>query len=64
VRYVYRKKAQVVSVEIDPGYAATMDRDYLNNSQTSDVQSGAVHKIATYWLFLTQFMAQILSWLA
>ena len=63
VRYVYRKKAQVVSVQIDPGYAVTMDRDYLNNSQTSDAQPGAVHKIATYWLFLTQFMAQILSWL-
>jgi len=63
VRYVYRKKAQVLSVQIDPDYAVTMDRDYLNNSQTKYVQPGAVHKIATYWLFLTQFMAQILSWL-
>ncbi len=32
VRYVYHKKAQVESVQIDPDYQVTMDRDYLNNS--------------------------------
>jgi len=63
VRYVYRKKAQVRSVQIDPGYQLTLDRDYLNNSQTTEEQHGAIHKLATYWLFLTQFVAQILSWL-
>ena len=64
MRYVYRKKAQVESVQIDPDYQVTMDRDYLNNSQTTDSQHGAAHKIATYWMFLTQFLAQMLSWLA
>ena len=63
VRYVYRKKAQVRSVQIDPGYQLTLDRDYLNNSQTTEEEHGAIHKLATYWLFLTQFVAQILSWL-
>ncbi len=63
VRYVYRKKAQVESVQIDPGCKITLDSDYLNNSQTSDSQPGAIHKLATYWLFLTQFVGQILSWL-
>ncbi len=64
VRYVYRKKAQVRSVQIDPDYQLTLDRDYLNNSKTTEGQHGAIHKLATYWLFLTQFLAQILSWLA
>jgi hypothetical protein len=64
VRYVYRKKAQVDSVQIDPDYQVTFDSDYLNNSRTTDSHHGAVHKIATYWMFLTQFLAQMLSWLA
>jgi hypothetical protein len=63
VRYVYHKKAQIESVQIDPDYQLTMDRDYLNNSRTTESQHGATHKIATYWMFLTQFLAQMLSWL-
>jgi hypothetical protein len=63
VRYVYRKKAQVTSVQIDPEYQVTMDRDYLNNSLIIADQHGATHKIAAYWLALTQFLAQALSWL-
>ncbi len=64
VRYVYRKKAQVESVQIDPDYQVTLDSDYLNNSRTTDSHHGAVHKIAAYWMFSTQFLAQMLSWLA
>ncbi len=64
VRYVYRRKAQVESVQIDPAYQATMDRDYVNNSRVTESQHGAVHKLTTYWMFFTQFMAQMISWLA
>jgi hypothetical protein len=64
VRYVYHKKAEVQSVQIDPDYQVTLDRDYLNNSQVAKSQRGATAKIATYFMFLTQFLAQILSWLA
>ena len=64
VRYVYHKKAEVQSVQIDPDYQITLDRDYLNNSQVTKSQRGATAKIATYWMFLSQFLAQILSWLA
>jgi Peptidase family M1 domain len=63
MRYVYRKKAQVESVQLDPDYQLTMDRDYLNNSRVTDSQHAAAHKISTYWLFLTQLMAQMMSWL-
>lgn len=64
VRYVYRKKAQVESVQIDPNYQVTMDRDYLNNSKAMESNHAAIHKVATYWLFITQFLAQMVSWLA
>jgi len=62
-RYVYRKKAKLESVHIDPAYQATMDRDYVNNSKTTETQHGAAHKIGMYWMFLTQFIAQMMSWL-
>ena len=63
VRYVYHKKAQVQSVEIDPDHQITLDRNYLNNSYVTEEQRGATTKIATYWMFLTQFLAHLLSWL-
>jgi hypothetical protein len=63
-RYVYLKKAKVLSVEIDPDHQITMDRNYLNNSLATEPQRKATQKIATYWVFLTQFLAQMLSWLA
>jgi aminopeptidase N len=64
VRYVYQKKAKVQSVQIDPDYEVTLDDNYLNNSRTVESQRGAVSKLTTYWLFLTQYLAQMLSWLA
>jgi len=63
VRYVFHKKAKVASVEIDPDHKVTMDSNYLNNSRTTERQKGATEKIAAYWMFLTQFLAQMLSWL-
>jgi len=63
VRYVYYKAAKVQSVELDPEHRITMDRNYLNNSYTTNRQTGAIHKIAIYWMLLTQFLAHALSWL-
>ncbi len=63
VRYVYVKKAQVVSAQIDPDYRVTLDRDYLNNSHAEDTQNLAVMKLTTYWTFFSQFLGQMLGWL-
>ena len=63
VRYVYCEKAQVKSVELDPDHKITLDRNHLNNSYNTEEQRGAIHKIATYWMFLTQLLAHLLSWL-
>ena len=62
-RFVYVKKTQVLSVEIDPDHQITMDRDYLNNSIATEAHRGAIMKISTHWTFVTQFFAQMLSWL-
>ena len=62
-RYEYRKKAKVLSVEIDPDHQVMMDRNFLNNSIATEPQRGATQKIAAYWLFCTQFVGQMLSWL-
>jgi hypothetical protein len=62
-RFVYLKKAKVLSVEVDPDHQITMDRDYLNNSIATEPQRGATQKITTCWAFLTQFLAQMMSWL-
>jgi hypothetical protein len=62
-RYIYHKKAKILSAHIDPDYHVTLDRDYLNNSRTTETQYGATLKIATYWTWLTQFAGQLASWL-
>jgi hypothetical protein len=62
-RFVYVKKAQVLSVEIDPDHQIRMDRDYLNDSIATEAHRGAILKISMHWAFLTQFFAQVLSWL-
>ena len=62
-RFVYLKKAKVLSVEIDPDHQITMDRNYLNNSISTESHLGAVAKISAHWMFLTQFFAQMLAWL-
>jgi hypothetical protein len=62
-RYIYHKKAKILSAQIDPDYHVTLDRDYLNNSRTTETQYGATLKIATYWTWLTQFAGQLASWL-
>jgi len=62
-RYEYWKKAKVLSVEIDPDHQVMMDRNFLNNSIATEPQRGATQKIAAYWLFCTQFVGQMLSWL-
>ena len=63
-RYVYRKKAQVESVALDPAYQVMLDNDWLNNSRVTEPQHAAALKIDVYWTFVTQFLAGIMSWLA
>jgi hypothetical protein len=63
-KFAYEKKAKVDSAEIDPDHKILIDRNEFNNSYVVAGNSRPVHKLATYWLFLTQCAAQALSWWA
>ncbi|HZR56122.1 MAG TPA: M1 family metallopeptidase [Terriglobales bacterium] len=62
IRYSYQKKAKLESVEIDPDSKILLDRNNFNNSHTDKANSAPVRKLANYWTFITQFLAQMLAW--
>ncbi|HTZ46070.1 MAG TPA: M1 family metallopeptidase [Verrucomicrobiae bacterium] len=61
-RFSYQKKAKVLSAEIDPDHTIYIDRNNFNNSYTDKSNPKATFKISTYWLFVTQWLAQALAW--
>jgi peptidase M1-like protein len=63
VRYSYNKRAKIVSAEIDPGHQVWLDKNFLNNSYTSEAQNGASQKFKTYLVVVTQWLSQLLAWL-
>jgi peptidase M1-like protein len=64
VRYTYDKKAKLVSAQVDPENAVWLDKDLFNNSYVREDDSRAYRKILYYWTWLSQLVAQCLSWLA
>jgi hypothetical protein len=63
MRFTYSAKAKVVSAEVDPDHKVPLDVDLLNNSKTAEPSGAATRKLANYWMFLTQLLAQWLGWL-
>jgi aminopeptidase N len=61
-RFSYQKKAKVVSAEIDPDHTVQIDRNNFNNSYTVEANGKPAHKVANYWLFMTQLLSQALGW--
>jgi Peptidase family M1 domain len=64
IRYQFIDHAKISSAEVDPEHRVPLDIDQFNNSRTRRVHPAAVAKLAGKWLFLWQFFAQLLSWLA
>ena len=64
VRYIYDRKSQVVSAEIDPDHQVWLDRDLFNNSYVVKTDSHATKKLSNVWGFASEWMAQLLAWLA
>jgi hypothetical protein len=62
VRYEYRKKAKVESVEVDPDHKIEFDRNNFNNSRTAEANPAAASKLSNYWGSISQFFAQLLAW--
>jgi hypothetical protein len=62
--FAWDRKSKLVSAEVDPDHGHLLDRDPFNNSWTAKVDSRASEKLAGYWTLLTQWLEQLLSWLA
>jgi len=64
VRFSYDRKARVTSAEVDPQHTVRLDKNFFNNSRTEGIDRRATRKLTTYWLFASQYLAQLLAWLA
>jgi len=63
-RFGYEKKAKIMSAEIDPDHKIQLDRNNFNNSHTMEANTKPARKVGNYWLFLTQWLSQFLTWWA
>jgi len=63
-RFSYQKKAKVASAELDPDHTVQIDRNNFNNSYRVEPNGKPAHKVANYWLFITQCVSQVLGWWA
>ena len=61
-RFSYQKKAKAVSAEIDPDHTVQIDRNNFNNSYVVKADTKPTNKVSTYWVFVTQWLAQALAW--
>ena len=62
VKFTYQKKAKIESVEVDPDHSIKLDRNDFNNSRTGEPRLSATRKLANYWCFVSQLLAQFLTW--
>ncbi len=58
-----RETAQIVSAEIDPTHQVLLDRNFYNNSYVVKADHRAAHKVATLFLFVTEYVSQLFGWL-
>ena len=63
-RFSYDRKARVESAEIDPDHRVQIDRNNFNNSYVVAPDLRPARKLSNYWLFLTQWFGQVLTWWA
>jgi aminopeptidase N len=62
-RYQYDRKAQIVSAEIDPQTQLYLDRNFFNNSYVEQSDARATHKFRNLWVFVSEWLSQLLAWL-
>jgi aminopeptidase N len=62
VRYQYDRPAALVSAEIDPGDGIWLDRNLFNNSYVVQADTRAQKKLANFWLFFSEWFAQMIAW--
>lgn len=62
-RFTYSRDSKIRSAEIDPDHTALLDRDFFNNSYTTDENHTAARKVANLWLTAQQLLFQLTTWL-
>ena len=63
-RFVYERKSKVESAEIDPDHKVHINRNNFDRSYIVEGNGKPAHKLSNYWLFVTQFFSQALTWWA
>jgi hypothetical protein len=63
VRYTYDRPAQLVSAEIDPDHKVLLDWNLYNNSYRVRGDKRATHKLSNIWMFVAEWLGQLLAWL-
>jgi hypothetical protein len=64
IRFSYVRPDLVVSAEIDPDHKVMLDRNFFNNSYTTNFQGLATAKLSVYCQMIDQWAAQLLAWLS
>ncbi len=62
-QFEFHGNRKLVSAELYPGQSITMDLHHFNDSFTAKADDRASRKIANYWMWATQMLAHLLSWL-
>ncbi len=62
-RYIYVKKAQLVSAEIDPQHQILLDTNFFNNSYVVASHGAASLKLSFFWVIAQQLMAHFAAWI-
>jgi len=61
-KFGYEKKAKLVSAELDPDHKIHIDRNNFNNSYVVESSASATRKLSNYWVFITQWLSQVVAW--
>ncbi|MDQ2832218.1 MAG: M1 family peptidase [Acidobacteriota bacterium] len=62
-RFTYTRNARIISAEIDPDHTIPLDKDFFNNSYTTEAHGLATRKLSNIWLSLQQLAAQLVTWI-
>jgi Peptidase family M1 domain len=64
IRYTYERSAKVAAAQIDPDHKVWLDRNFFNNSRTVGSYDSATHKLLNIWVFVNEWISQLIAWVA
>ncbi len=64
MRYQYDRRATLVSAQLDPGNQIWLDRNSFNNSYVVQEDRRAIHKLQNIWIFGSEWLSLLLSWVS